>query len=95
MDIEQAKNMTNILKEQTRTLANEQFTITPNDYISALKREFGINNNDANGHQNGGSHHDHDDDDDDELIEIDWAAIGARFAPWFLSVPAIQFMFSK
>jgi len=90
MDIEQAKNMTNILKEQTRTLANEQFTITPNDYISALQREFGKDEDNSNGQQNGnGSQHIMD---DDELIEIDWAAIGSKFASWFLTVPAIQFM---
>ena len=96
MDIEQAKNMTNILKEQTRTLANEQFTITPNDYISALQREFGANSNRNRNDNRNGNHNNHNQSqiDDDELIDIDWAAIGVRFASWFLTVPAIQFMFS-
>jgi len=40
MDIEQAKNMTNILKEQTRTLANEQFTITPQDFIKKVAAKY-------------------------------------------------------
>ena len=80
------------MKEQTRTLANEQFTITPNDYISALKREYTMNGNNNNNRNNNNSNGHHID--DDELVDIDWAAIGAKMAPWFLTVPAIQFMFS-
>ena len=87
MDIEQANRMTNILREQTRTLANEQFTITPQDYVSAIQREFGINNNDPSSQNS-------QEEEDEVPAEVDWAAIGQRMAPWFLTIPSIQFMFS-
>ncbi len=87
MDITQSNAMSIILKEQTRTLANEHFTITPNDYIKALHGQFRIGNNGNNGNDS-----DSDSDDDDDKVKVDWSAIGQRFAPWFLSVPRIQFM---
>jgi len=84
LDIQQTSEMTLILKEQVLTLANEQFTFTPNDYIAALVRNFGVNAAD--------DEEDIDDDDDDDKKQIDWAAVGERFAPWFLSVAPIRFM---
>eukprot|EP01083_Nonionella_stella_P191933 709964_1 len=87
MDIEQAKTMTTILKEQTHTLANEHFTITPHDYITSIYKEFTINNNNNNNNSD-----DSDSDNDDEPKRINWSAVGQRFAPWFLTVPCIQFM---
>ena len=89
MDIEQANNMSKILKEQTRSLANEQFTITPQDYIAAILRKFGQNNGGSDTDDN-----DDDDDDDDEPQKVDWSRIGQNFAPWFLTIPPIQFMLS-
>merc|ERR1712154_606553 len=87
LDIEQARTMSNILKEQTRSLANEQFTITPQDYISAICRDFGQSNNaqHSDSEQN-------DDDNDDEPKQVNWAQIGTHFASYFLTVPPIQFM---
>eukprot|EP01084_Bolivina_argentea_P254035 426959_1 len=69
MDIEQAKTMSTILKEQTQTLVNQNFTITPNDYIRSLCTEFQINNYNNNNNN-------YDDDDDDELKCINWSAVG-------------------
>merc|ERR1712083_709158 len=84
MDIEQANNMSKILKEQTRSLANEQFTLTPKDLIASLLDKFGTNSQ-----QNSDES---DDDDDDEPKKVDWSAIGHNMAKWFLTVPPIQFM---
>eukprot|EP01084_Bolivina_argentea_P254036 426960_1 len=69
MDIEQSKTMSIILKEQTQTLVNQNFTITPNDYIRSLCTEFQINNYNNNNNN-------YDDDDDDELKCINWSAVG-------------------
>eukprot|EP01084_Bolivina_argentea_P306986 530562_1 len=76
MDIAQANVMTSILKEQTRSLANEQFTISPNDYINAVCKEFGD--------QNEGE--------EEDEQQIRWSDIGKRFALWYLTVPPISFM---
>lgn len=84
MDITQTNNMSKILKEQTRSLANEQFTITPTDYIRAILDNFGLQQNDS---QNSNA-----ESDDDEPQKVDWSAIGHKFAGWFLTVPPISFM---
>lgn len=81
MDIEQAKNMTNILKEQTRTLANEQFTITPPDFIAKVASKYAID-------------HDSSQNDDNFRQKVDWGRIGVDNAQWFLTIPPIQFMLS-
>ena len=83
LDIQQTSEMTLILKEQVLTLANEQFTFTPNDYIASLRRHFAANDGDSD---------DDDDTDDDSKTQLDWAAVGHRFAAWFLSVAPIRFL---
>merc|ERR1712228_802200 len=84
MDIEQANSMSKILKEQTRSLANEQFTINTTDYIAAIIQQFP--------QQNASQNDTEDSDDEDEPKKVDWTRIGHHFASWFLSVPPIQFM---
>merc|ERR1712154_628909 len=87
LDIAQANAMSKILKEQTRSLANEQFTITPTDYIRAILSNFGLQQNNSQNSSNNES-----DDDYDEPQKVDWNAIGHSFAGWFLTVPPISFM---
>eukprot|EP01084_Bolivina_argentea_P188397 324337_1 len=72
--------MSIILKEQTQTLVNQNFTITPNDYIRSLCTEFQINNYNNNNNNN------------DELKCINWSAVGEQFAQWYLTIPSITFM---
>eukprot|EP01084_Bolivina_argentea_P165021 286789_1 len=47
LDMRQSVSMTNILNEQCRTLGDEQFPITPHDYVNATIRSFAIQNDDT------------------------------------------------